>query len=297
MSGFNKIIQALNIKIQNLSENGDNQNGQIDTTNEKNELAKLLAGANQEIGDLFNSKKAALEKQSAKITKKNYDEQYKNLKNNKNSAISEIEKLVYSLVNSLNGYEQAFKKAEEYDQVVKVVDGEKYSNYEREWQIQAPDLIAQKDNIYKINPDNSYEEILEESQDNFTVIIRDAEGKEIGRKAYTGDKTGVHTDKDDVAARCGLNVKNDIEHIKTGPIKRLVSRILLFPFAGRLYEGEDSRIDVLNRLNDDEAVNMQNDLLYKWNPKTNEYEKVGKVESGESMHTFGVKLWGEKLYD
>lgn len=55
MNQFDKIFQKLDVKIQNLSKNGENNNGKIDTTKEKDQLAKLLAGAEQEISDLIES--------------------------------------------------------------------------------------------------------------------------------------------------------------------------------------------------------------------------------------------------
>ena len=53
MNQFDKILQKLDVKIQNLSKNGENNNGKIDTTKEKDQLAKLLAGAEQEMDDLY----------------------------------------------------------------------------------------------------------------------------------------------------------------------------------------------------------------------------------------------------
>ena len=53
MNQFDKILQKLDVKIQNLSKNGENNNGKIDTTKEKDQLAKLLAGAEQELDDLY----------------------------------------------------------------------------------------------------------------------------------------------------------------------------------------------------------------------------------------------------
>ena len=55
MNQFDKILQKLDVKIQNLSKNGENNNGKIDTTNEKDQLAKLLAGAEQEMDDLYSN--------------------------------------------------------------------------------------------------------------------------------------------------------------------------------------------------------------------------------------------------
>ena len=52
MNQFDKIFQKLDIKIKNLSKNGENNNGKIDTTKEKDKLAKLLAGAEQEINNV-----------------------------------------------------------------------------------------------------------------------------------------------------------------------------------------------------------------------------------------------------
>ena len=83
MSAYGKIIQNLTKKIEVLMNNGDNHNGKIDTTNEKNELAHLLSGAKQEIEDLYTKMINGLDNQAANISKKNYDAQYNKLENEK----------------------------------------------------------------------------------------------------------------------------------------------------------------------------------------------------------------------
>ena len=301
MTTFGKIIQNLQVKIQELSENGDNKNGEIDTTHEKNELAQLLAGANQEIGDLYKSKKESLINNKNNMSQNRYEEQYAKLKNDNEMAMSKIENLSTKLLNTLKGYEQALKQKKDYQSYIetaKIIDNQEYiAIYPDNDAI--PDRVAQKDSVFKVRANNSYEEKLNESENAFNIVVKDENGHEIGRKSYTKSKKAIYTNKEAVAKNCGLSTKESIDEIKTGPLTRTVLRIIFFPLASRMFEGEDNKIGALNQLNDDEAMNVENGVVYKWNPKTNEYERVGNIgySDDDNPHNPAARIWYDKTYN
>lgn len=272
MATFDKIIQKLTASIQNLSANGDNKNGKIDTTNEKNELAKLLAGAEQEVGDLFSQKMEELDEQG-EISVNNYRKQRGQLVNERESAISKMRELVIKAFGSLKKYETATLNVHDgrevaavdrdtYDQVMKL-DGRNAIKIEG---------VRQNGYIFKDRPDGSYEERLSEQNKSFNVVIRDKDGNEISRKSYTKSKKGIYTNKETVAKNCGLLTKNNIDDFKTGFLGRAAMKIFM---SGKLRE-EDVILANLNKLDDNGAINPDSGFIYKWNPKTNEYEKVGE---------------------
>ncbi len=274
MSAFDKIITKLNTEIQMLAQNGGNKNGKIDTIKEDQELAKLLSGAEEEVADLFNK---YLEDSLSEDAQSKLVEEC-------GSALLKISELKTSMLERMKGYQSSL-----LSKMKATLSGKD----------DIPDKAVENDNVFKVRSDNSYEERLSEQENSYNVVVRNKDGQEIGRKSYTKSKQSIYTNKDFVAKNCGLYTKNNIDDIKTGAVKRFFITLITLPLIGdRAFDDEDSLVSMLKGLNDDEAVDTNSGLLYKWNPETYEYEKVGNISSGYyDQHNFSHKSWGEKVYD
>lgn len=134
--------------------------------------------------------------------------------------------------------------------------------------------VQQNGYIFKDRPDGSYEERSSEQNKSFNVVIRDKDGNEIGRKSYTKSKKGIYTNKETVAKNCGLLTKNNIDDFKTGFLGRAAMKI----FMSDKLQNEDVILSNLNKLDNNGAIDPNSGFIYKWNPKTNEYKKVGQFD-------------------
>ena len=240
MNQFDKIFQKLDVKIQNLSKNGENNNGKIDTTKEKDQLAKLLAGAEQEISDHIESRADY------------YNDVYTGDRLSVAIAEEKLRKYKNFLKNLICGYES-------------INDDNGTAS-----------VTKRKD--VKIRANGSYEEKLNESANAFNVIIRGKKGNEIGRKSYTKSKKGIYTNKDKVAEYNNFLTKNkDMKKYDTSGVGGIIKSMI--PIFGKQYKHYNDNIaDALKELSDDEAVDLNTGTIYKWNSKSNEYNVVGKFD-------------------
>lgn len=157
------------------------------------------------------------------------------------------------------------------------------------------DSFVLEKTAFKIKKDGSYETISKETKDTVCVSVLDKDENEIARKAYTKSKNALYTNKEKVAHSCGLSIKNDAEQ-PPSQLKRFLCGLI--PIVGsRMFDAEDNMRGALNRLADDEAIDFNSGILYKWNSQTYEYEKVGKLEASPDQHTYAATRWGEKSYD
>lgn len=258
MNQFDKILQKLDVKIQNLSKNGENNNGKIDTTKEKDQLAKLLAGAEQEMDDLY--------------SKVYYD--------NNDDYDSDKKVLIR------HHYSRAVAKLSQYKNFLKNL----ICGYESINDDNGTASVTKRKDV-KIRANGSYEEKLNESANAFNVIIRDKKGNEIGRKSYTKSKKGIYTNKDKVAEYNNFLTKNkDMKKYDTSGVGGIIKSMV--PILGKQYKHYNDNIaDALKHLSDDEAVDLNTGTIYKWNSKSNEYNVVGKFDIAQDMCAMEGIYW------
>ena len=246
MEKFNNVLQKLYVQIEDLTKNGENKNGKIDTTKEKDQLAKLLCGAEKEINDAF-----SYYKESGKFESKAEKRALVTLFIDTKLAINELKATLKSIV---CGYEKT--KTNQKGDIVSV----------------------NKRNDVKIRANGSYEEKLNEIANTFNVVIRDRKGNDIGRKSYTKSKKGIYTNKDKVAEYNNLlNKKQAMKKYDLNSVGNYLKCCL--PVVGKINsERLVNMVEAFNQVNDDEAVDLKTGTIYKWNSKTYEYKKVGKFE-------------------
>ena len=246
MEKFNNVIQKLCVQIEDLTKNGENKNNKIDTTKEKDQLAKLLCGAEKEINDAF-----SCYTESGKFESQADKRALGVLFVHAKSAIIELKATLKSLI---CGYEKA-----EINQKGDIVS-------------------VSKRNDVKIRTNGSYEEKLNETTNTFNVAIRDREGNDIGRKSYTKSKKGIYTNKDKVAEY--NNLLNKKQAMKKYALSSTGNYLkCCIPVVGKFNrERLINMIEAFNQVNDDETVDLETGTIYKWDSKTFEYKKVGKFD-------------------
>lgn len=246
MEKFNNVLQKLCVQIDDLTKNGENKNGKIDTTKEKDQLAKLLCGAEKEINDAY-----SYYKESGKFESKADKRDLVNLFIDTKLAINELKAALKSIV----------------------------CGYEKTETNQKGDIVSvSKRNDVKIRANGSYEEKLNEIANTYNVVIRDRKGNDIGRKSYTKSKKGIYTNKDKVAEYNNLlNKKQAIKKYDSSSIGNYLQCCI--PVFGKFNRDRLAQMrQAFSQVKDDEAVDLKTGTIYKWNSKTYEYKKVGKFE-------------------
>lgn len=246
MEKFSNILQKLYVQIEDLTKNGENKNGKIDTTKEKNQLAKLLCGAEKEIDDAF-----SYYRESGKFESEGGKRKLAALFVDTKLAIGELKETLKRLI---CGYEKA------------------------ETNPKGDIVSVSKRNDVKIRANGSYEEKLNEIANTFNVAIRDRKGNDIGRKSYTKSKKGIYTNKDKVAEYNNLLTRNQaIKKYDSSSIGNYLQCCI--PVFGKFNRDRLEQMrEAFNHVKDDEAVDLETGTIYKWNSKTFEYKKVGKFE-------------------
>lgn len=171
---LNQIFTNLKAAIEEIRANGDNKNGKIDTLNEKNKVAELLAGAQQEIGDFFKSEQAMLDSQ--KLTRAQYKEKEQELFSQRSSAEEKLNAVKAAMINDFPYHE--------YD--------EKNNSFKN--------IIGLK-HIYK---DGGYDVMQNSFNDgSYSATTYDKDGNAKGMKLYKNDKA-VYSNPEYVAEKLGL---------------------------------------------------------------------------------------------
>ena len=246
MEKFSNILQKLYVQIEDLTKNGENKNGKIDTTKEKDQLAKLLCGAEKEINDAFSYYKEGGKFESEEDKR-------------------ELGVLFVDTKLSINKLKETLKRL--------------ICGYEKAETNQKGDIVSvSKRNDVKIRANGSYEEKLNEIANTFNVVIRDKKGNDIGRKSYTKSKKGIYTNKDKVAEYNNLLNRNQaIKKYDSSSIGNYLQCCI--PVFGKFNRDRLAQMrQAFNQVKDDEAVDLETGTIYKWNSKTFEYKKVGKFE-------------------
>lgn len=180
-SGVNSILAKLQQNIEKLKANGEDKNGKINTTGEKNQLAALLSGAKKEIENY--SKNNAPDEDLPYST-------YINRQYIIEKAKREIDAMFNAIKKSLRPYEEFTE-----DSTVKVSEN-----------AYVEDAHPQK--LYKTSPDGSYEVISKEFSDGYVLTTCcDNTAHPTGRQ-YLYDKEGNRcTDPDKAATYFGLKAE------------------------------------------------------------------------------------------
>lgn len=232
-----QILSNLQNAIEALKKGGEDNNNKIDTKKERNQLAKLLAGAEQEIGDLIEFETNKLDNQ--KLTKAQRDEKAMILGNEYDEAKAKINKVKSSLI-------ETAPTTEEY-------------NFENNSFQNIP-------NLKHLYPNGGYDvkKYDLKNTSGYGATIYDKNGKRIGLRAYKNDKT-VYANSEFAAKQLGLLSSKD----QTGLFKGVVKTMFALPTFGNSLKGDLTPI--LQDLKDDEYYDANSNSIYKWNKETNSF--------------------------
>ena len=166
---INKILTNLKMAIERIANEEGNKNGKIDTLNEKNKIAELLAGAKQEVGDFLEKENVRIN--NTRLTQMERETQIKKLNYQKSSAMDKIKNVEAGLVGTHEVRENG--KIKNVENLKHILKGGGYDVKSKEFD------------------DGSY-----------SAIVYDNDNNLVGVRLYKNDKE-QYTDKNFVAQKLG----------------------------------------------------------------------------------------------